>query len=98
MTASLPPLLDRSGEPFPLHEVERLWPLGGWTAVTPVAGGKNEHLRPVAGGGVHSRRRSYRSKPVEELTAQLGLVRLLRARGFPAPEHVPTTSGADPAS
>jgi homoserine kinase type II len=98
MTTTIPPLLDRSGEPFPLQEVAQLWPLGGWRAVSPVAGGKNEHLRLASADGVHYLRRSYRAKPAEELSAQTGLMSLLRERGFPAPEVVPTTTGEDHAS
>ncbi|MBT2520812.1 phosphotransferase enzyme family protein [Arthrobacter sp. ISL-28] len=88
-------LLDRAGQELPLAELAALWPLDGWTSVTPVTGGKNEHLRVAAGDGVHYLRRSYRSKSREELTSQLRLMRLLRERGFPAPEVVPTCSGAD---
>jgi homoserine kinase type II len=60
-----------------------------------VTGGKNEHLRVTAGNGIYYLRRSYRSKPREELTRQLHLMRLLRERGFPAPELVPACSGED---
>ncbi|WP_448613254.1 phosphotransferase enzyme family protein [Modestobacter sp. URMC 112] len=95
MTATTEPLLDRVGEPLPLPELARLWPLGGWRSVSPVTGGKNEHLRLTAGDGVHYLRRSYRSKPPEELAAQLRLMRLLRSRGFPAPELVRSGTGAD---
>jgi len=93
MTPSEGMLLDRAGQELPLAELASLWPLGGWTSVTPVAGGKNEHLRVSAGDGVHYLRRSYRSKPREELTRQLHLMQLLRDRGFPAPEVVPASSG-----
>jgi homoserine kinase type II len=95
MTAMTEPLLDRTGEALPLAELARLWPLGGWHEVTPVAGGKNEHLRVRAGDGVHYLRRSYRSKATSELVGQLALMRLLRSRGFPAPELVSTGTGSD---
>ncbi|WP_222267299.1 phosphotransferase enzyme family protein [Modestobacter marinus] len=95
MTAATAPLLDRSGEPLPLPELADLWPLGGWQSVDRVLGGKNEHLRLVTGDGVHYLRRSPRTKSEEELVAQLELMRLLRSRGFPAPEVVPTRAGAD---
>jgi homoserine kinase type II len=88
-------LLDRAGQELPLAELAALWPLGGWTSVSPVAGGKNEHLRVAAADGVHYLRRSYRAKPDEELVGQLRLMRLLRDRGFPAPEVVPTRTGAE---
>ena len=45
--------------------------------------------------GIHYLRRSYRSKPLDELAGQLHLMRLLRERGFPAPEVVPASTGAD---
>jgi homoserine kinase type II len=93
VTPTVGMLLDRAGQEFPLAELASLWPLGGWTSVTPVTGGKNEHLRVTAGNGIHYLRRSYRSKPREELTRQLHLMRLLRDRGFPAPEVVPACSG-----
>lgn len=95
MTLSQGSLLDRSGQEFPLAELARHWPLGGWTSVSPVPGGKNEHLRLTAADGVHYLRRSYRSKPLDELLGQLALMRLLRSRGFPAPEVVPTSTGVD---
>ncbi len=95
MTAATAPLLDRRGAPLPLPELADLWPLGGWRSVEPIPVGKNEHLRLVAGDGVHYLRRSHRAKPREELVAQLELMRELRARGFPAPEVVPTRAGAD---
>ena len=95
MTVTTVPLLDRRGEALPLAELARLWPLGGWHEVTPVAGGKNEHLRVVTADGVHYLRRSYRSKATSELVAQLALMRLLRSRGFPAPEPVTAGTGSD---
>jgi homoserine kinase type II len=88
-------LLDRAGQELPLAELAALWPLGGWTSVSPVAAGKNEHLRVAAADGVYYLRRSYRAKPGEELMGQLRLMRLLRDRGFPAPEVVPSRTGAD---
>jgi homoserine kinase type II len=88
-------LLDRAGQELPLAELAGLWPLGGWISITPVTGGKNEHLRVAAADGIHYLRRSYRTKPRDELTGQLRLMRLLRDRGFPAPEVVPTCTGAD---
>ncbi|WP_083266591.1 phosphotransferase enzyme family protein [Arthrobacter sp. U41] len=88
-------LLDRAGQELPLAELAIQWPLGGWTSVSPVPGGKNEHLRLATAAGVHYLRRSYRSKPLEELAGQLALMRLLRSRGFPAPEVVPASTGAD---
>ena len=95
MTSTMGVLLDRAGVELPLSDLANLWPLGGWNSVAPVPGGKNEHLRVAAGDGVHYLRRSYRSKPQEELTGQLRLMRLLRDRGFPAPEVVSTSSGSD---
>ena len=95
MIATTEPLVDRTGAALPVRELADLWPLGGWRSVNPVAGGKNDHLRVVAGDGVHYLRRSYRSKPREELAAQLRLMALLRDRGFPAPEVVATSTGAD---
>ena len=95
MTATTGVLLDRAGVELPLSELAGLWPLGGWDSVTPVPGGKNEHLRVAAADGVHFLRRSYRAKPHEELAHQLGLMRLLRERGFPAPEVVCASSGMD---
>jgi homoserine kinase type II len=95
MTSSVGTLLDRAGQELPLTELASLWPLGGWTSVSPVIGGKNEHLRVAAVDGIHYLRRSYRSKSREELVGQLRLMRLLRDRGFPAPEVVPTCSGID---
>jgi homoserine kinase type II len=88
-------LLDRAGQELPLAELAGLWPLGGWTSISPVTGGKNEHLRVAAADGIHYLRRSYRTKARDELTSQLRLMRLLRDRGFPAPEVVPTCAGAD---
>jgi homoserine kinase type II len=95
VTAATVPMLDRRGEPLPLPELADLWPLGGWQTVEPIPVGKNEHLRLVAGDGVHYLRRSHRAKPRDELVAQLALMRELRARGLPAPEVVPTRAGAD---
>jgi homoserine kinase type II len=95
VTAATAPLLDRSGEPLPLPELADLWPLGGWQSVERIPVGKNEHVRLVAADGVHYLRRSHRAKPREELVAQLELMRLLRSRGFPAPEVVPTRDGAE---
>jgi homoserine kinase type II len=88
-------VLDRAGQELPLTELAGLWPLGGWTSISPVSGGKNEHLRVAAADGIHYLRRSYRTKARNELTGQLRLMRLLRDRGFPAPEVVPTCTGAD---
>jgi homoserine kinase type II len=88
-------VLDRTGTAFPLAELAGLWPLGGWQSVSPVTGGKNEHLRVVTGAGVHYLRRSHRAKARSELVAQLQLMRLLRSRGVPAPEVVPAATGAD---
>jgi homoserine kinase type II len=95
MTSTRGLLLDRAGVELPLSELARLWPLGGWYSIAPVAGGKNEHLRVAAADGVHYLRRSYRSKPQVELAHQLRLMRLLRERGFPAPEVVTASSGKD---
>jgi homoserine kinase type II len=95
MTLPAERLLDRTGEALPVAELTDLWPLGGWTALERVPGGKNEHVRLFARDGVHYLRRSYRSKRREELVAQLQLMRLLRSRGFPAPEIVPARTGAD---
>ncbi|TLM72217.1 phosphotransferase enzyme family protein [Pseudarthrobacter sp. NamB4] len=95
MTSTVGILLDRAGQELPLAELATLWPLGGWNSVAPVTGGKNEHLRVSAGDGVHYLRRSYRSKPPQELVRQLRLMRLLRERGFPAPEVVSPCSGED---
>lgn len=95
MTSTTGVLLDRAGVELPLSELAALWPLGGWDSVTPVQGGKNEHLRVAAADGVHFLRRSYRAKPHDELARQLGLMRLLRERGFPAPEVVNGSSGMD---
>ncbi|WP_406635889.1 phosphotransferase enzyme family protein [Pseudarthrobacter quantipunctorum] len=95
MTSTMGVLLDRAGVELPLSELANLWPLGGWNSVAPVPGGKNEHLRVAAGEGVHYLRRSYRSKPQAELTSQLRLMRLLRDRGFPAPEVVSASSGSN---
>jgi homoserine kinase type II len=95
VTATTVALLDRSGQPFPIPELARLWPLGGWRSVERVAAGKNEHLRLVAADGVFYLRRSHRSKLRDELVAQLELMRLLRRRGFPAPEVVVPRTGAD---
>ena len=87
-------MLDRAGLELPLAELRTLWTLGGWTAVTPVTGGKNEHLRVSAGDGTFYLRRSYRAKPRDELARQLRLMEFLRQRGLPAPEVVPTRAGA----
>ncbi len=95
MTPQAGMLLDRAGQELPLAELAGLWPLGGWTSVSLVTGGKNEHLRVDAADGLHYLRRSYRSKPLDELVGQLRLMRLLRNRGFPAPEVVPTSTGVD---
>jgi homoserine kinase type II len=95
MTSTMGVLLDRAGVELPLSDLANLWPLGGWNSVAPVSGGKNEHLRVAAGEGVHYLRRSYRSKPQAELAGQLRLMRLLRDRGFPAPEVVSVSSGRD---
>lgn len=95
MTIAAGVLLDRAGEELPLAELSALWPLGGWASISLVPGGKNEHFRVASADGIHYLRRSYRSKPLDELAAQLALMRLLRARGFPAPELVPARTGAD---
>ena len=95
MTISAGMLLDRAGQELPLAELAASWPLGGWTSVTLVPGGKNEHFRVAAADGIHYVRRSYRSKPLVELVGQLRLMRLLRDRGFPAPEVIPTCTGTD---
>jgi homoserine kinase type II len=95
MTLPAERLLDRTGQALPIAELADLWPLGGWAALERVPGGKNEHVRLFARDGVYYLRRSYRSKPREELVAQLKLMRLLRSRGFPAPEIVPARTGAD---
>lgn len=95
MTIAAGVLLDRAGEELPLAELAALWPLGGWASVSLVPGGKNEHFRVASTDGIHYLRRSYRSKPLDELAGQLALMRLLRERGFPAPEVVPARTGAD---
>ncbi len=95
MTPAAGVLLDRAGEELPLAELSALWPLGGWASISLVPGGKNEHFRVASADGIHYLRRSYRSKPLDELAGQLALMRLLRARGFPAPELVPARTGAD---
>jgi homoserine kinase type II len=95
MTSTVGVLLDRAGVELPLSDLANLWPLGGWNSVAPVPGGKNEHLRVAAAEGIHYLRRSYRSKLHEELAGQLRLMRLLRQRGFPAPEVVSASSGKD---
>lgn len=95
MTSQEHTVLDRAGLELPLAGLRTLWPLGGWTAVTPVTGGKNEHLKVSAGDGIFYLRRSYRAKPREELVRQLRLMEFLRHRGLPAPEVVPTFAGAD---
>lgn len=95
MTPAEGSVLDRAGQALPVAELEGLWPLGGWLSVSPLPGGKNEHLRVAAADGVHYLRRSYRAKTRDELTGQLRLMRLLRDRGFPAPEVVPARTGAD---
>lgn len=95
MTIAAGVLLDRAGEELPLAELAALWPLGGWASVSLVPGGKNEHFRVASTDGIHYLRRSYRSKPLDELAGQLALMRLLRVRGFPAPEVVPARTGAD---
>ncbi len=95
MTPSAGLLLDRAGQELPLAELAGLWPFGGWTSVSLVPGGKNEHFRVAAADGIHYLRRSYRSKPLDELVGQLRLMRLLRDRGFPAPEVVPAWTGVD---
>lgn len=95
MTIAAVTLLDRAGGELPLAELAALWPLGGWGSVSLVPGGKNEHLRVASADGIHYLRRSYRSKAPDELEGQLALMRLLRKRGFPAPEVVPARTGAD---
>jgi homoserine kinase type II len=95
MTTPAARLLDRAGEEIPLAELAALWPLGGWASISPVPVGKNEHFRVVSADGVHYLRRSHRYKPLNELESQLHLMRLLRERGFPAPEVVPACTGAD---
>jgi Ser/Thr protein kinase RdoA (MazF antagonist) len=88
-------LLDRAGEEIPVAELAALWPLGGWASVSLVPVGKNEHFRVASADGIFYLRRSYRYKPLDELVGQLHLMRLLRERGFPAPEVVPARTGAD---
>jgi homoserine kinase type II len=95
MTDSMGGLMDRTGQELPLAELAALWPLGGWASVGLVPAGKNEHLRVTAADGTYYLRRSYRSKPREELAGQLQLMRLLRDRGFPAPELIPACTGKD---
>ncbi|MDI3213972.1 phosphotransferase [Arthrobacter sp. AL12] len=95
MTSAAGMLLDRAGGQVPLAELAALWPLGGWGSISLVPGGKNEHFRVASADGIHYLRRSYRSKPLDELEGQLALMRLLRKRGFPAPEVVPARTGAD---
>lgn len=95
MTVPAGRLLDRAGRELPLAELAALWPLGGWASVSLVPGGKNEHFRVTSAEGVCYLRRSYRSKQLDELASQLALMRLLRERGFPAPELVPARTGAD---
>jgi homoserine kinase type II len=95
MTLPADRVLDRTGQEHPLDELADMWPLRGWMELERVPGGKNEHLRLFARDGIHYLRRSYRSKPRAELVAQLELMRLLRSRGFPAPEVVPARTGAD---
>lgn len=95
MTVPAGRLLDRAGGELPLAELTALWPLGGWASVSLVPGGKNEHFRVTSAEGVCYLRRSYRSKPLDELAGQLALMRLLRERGFPAPEVIPASTGAD---
>ncbi|MGP4032171.1 phosphotransferase enzyme family protein [Pseudarthrobacter sp. 1C304] len=94
MTTPAGVLLDRSGNELPLAELAALWPLGGWTSISLVPGGKNEHFRVAAADGIYYLRRSHRLKPLDELLGQLGLMRLLRGRGFPAPEVVPSRTGS----
>jgi homoserine kinase type II len=86
-------MVDRRGERLPFSELAEHWPLSGWTEVQAVAGGKNEHFRVTAGAGTFFLRRSYRSKSVRELRAQLELMQLLARRGLPVPEPVQTLHG-----
>lgn len=86
-------LVDRRGERLPFAELAEHWPLSGWRAVEAAPGGKNEHFRLTAGAGDYFLRRSYRSKRAEELREQLQLMQLLRRRGLPVPEPVPTVAG-----
>ena len=95
MTIPAGRLVDHAGVELPLAELAALWPLGGWDSVSLVPGGKNEHFRVASAEGICYLRRSYRAKPLDELAGQLALMRLLRERGFPAPELVPARSGAD---
>ncbi len=95
MTLDVGAVLDRRGDALPLERLAGIWPLGGWVAVEPIPAGKNEHVRLVTASGVYYLRRSYRSKPRDELVAQLQLMRLLRSRGFPAPEVVAAATGDD---
>ena len=90
-------LLDRRGEPYPLAELTRHWPLGGWLEAEPLVGGKNEHVRVRTNAGTVFLRRSHRSKRREELREQLALMRALRAGGLPVPVVVATADGADEA-
>lgn len=94
MTIPAGMLLDRAGNELPLAELAAQWPLGGWTSVSLVPGGKNEHFRVAAADGIYYLRRSHRLKPRDELLVQLSLMKLLRDRGFPAPDVVPSRAGA----
>ncbi|MFZ0142266.1 MAG: phosphotransferase [Aeromicrobium sp.] len=95
MTSANLELLDRKGEPLPLPDLAKRWPLDGWWDVQRVPGGKNDHLRVESAEGTCFLRRSYRSKTREELRFQLDHLRTLHRRGLPVPLPVLTTDGDD---
>ncbi len=81
------------GAGLPRAALERTFDAGGWQDVEALPLGKSQHWRLTTTRGSFVLRRSYRAKTPEAVRFEHELVAHLRARGFPAPEYVPTVDG-----
>lgn len=82
-----------AGAGLPKATLERAFDLGDWRDVEALPLGKSQHWRLTTTLGTFVLRRSYRAKTPEAVRFEHELVAHLRARGFPAPEYVPTVDG-----
>ena len=70
------------------------WDVGPWTSIAMLPVGKSDHYRVEAPAGSFVLRRSYPGKPPADVAFEHDLVGFLCARGFPAPEVLPTRGGS----